>query len=470
MELIMTKSLKHTIRSIREEDRNNNPLLGYMFSLVEDNQINNELFISKDYNYLTLRGNSEFSFLPAGKEHLTNDDGTWSRKNRVSTTIGRFIRKFVDIEAFNKHAYAVGLSTITDKMVEDFVIKLGSRNLSIENFRIEDVIRIVKGQDIAYWYHEDNYDMSGSLGNSCMRYNHCSDYFDIYTQNPKQVSMLCMVVEDVLHGRCILWNDGTNTYYDRIYYNNEYTNSIIESYCLDQGFLPVSRLKKIDLDHSDFKSYPYMDNMYILDVDDDTLYNGETDCCGSGYRTLRDTGGGYEEEDPTVYSDWHGDSIPENDAVWCDCVDSYVRSGDTVMYYDSYSGRNSAPIGWDGICYVSSRNEYHILENCVEDRDGDMQHVDDVQCLSERHYDSEFTTEDVVEDYCGDYILDDDAVRLCEKYYGNTNNPTMWAHTDEVTVLDDGTAILTEDCVTDEHGNQQHKYEVNDEVVHNTQD
>jgi hypothetical protein len=45
-----------------------------------------------------------------------------------------------------------------------------------------DEFEIVYGTDILHWYSESNYSESkGELGTSCMRYNRCRDYLQIYS-------------------------------------------------------------------------------------------------------------------------------------------------------------------------------------------------------------------------------------------------------------------------------------------------
>lgn len=48
----------------------------------------------------------------------------------------------------------------------------------------------------------------------------------------------------------------------------------------------------IQLDKSEFDEYPYMDTFYMLDTDRDRLTN---DSDGDYDRTLRSTGGGYDD-------------------------------------------------------------------------------------------------------------------------------------------------------------------------------
>lgn len=69
------------------------------------------VFTGGEISFLTMRG-AEFSYLPKGKPHLTNDDGTWKREGRQTGKPSKAIRKVLtknalklfkesDFEAFN---------------------------------------------------------------------------------------------------------------------------------------------------------------------------------------------------------------------------------------------------------------------------------------------------------------------------------------------------------------------------------
>lgn len=99
------------------------------------------------------------------------------------TTIGRVVR---GILTDNSIPY-------TDREIEKFVNKFKAAydSSKIKNSKVEQ-IRIVKGEDIRYWYLSDRYceetsSGKGSLGKSCMRYQSCQQFLDIYVNNPDQI-------------------------------------------------------------------------------------------------------------------------------------------------------------------------------------------------------------------------------------------------------------------------------------------
>ena len=81
--------------------------------------------------------------------------------------------------------------SITSQEVEKFVNSYKTRfKMMID---MESLFEFVKGEDIRKWYLEDNYQLiRGQLGNSCMRYNKCQSYLDIYTKNPDVCQLLIL--------------------------------------------------------------------------------------------------------------------------------------------------------------------------------------------------------------------------------------------------------------------------------------
>lgn len=94
---------------------------------------------------------------------------------------------------------------------------------------------VVKGDDILTAYAETSYsnDISGSstLHKSCMRYNRCAKFFNVYTKNPEHVAMLVGERAGKVVSRALIWTaewfnwfEPTNDYkrlLDRPYFLNE---------------------------------------------------------------------------------------------------------------------------------------------------------------------------------------------------------------------------------------------------------
>jgi len=109
------------------------------------------------------------------------------KKERNELRIGKIINKL-----FPKK--------YSDKQIEEFVnLVKGTLEKQTEKFLI------VEGDEIAFWYKEENYKESkGSLGQSCMRGN-SERIFKIYTENPEVCRMVILVEDDKLLGRSLLW-------------------------------------------------------------------------------------------------------------------------------------------------------------------------------------------------------------------------------------------------------------------------
>lgn len=459
--ITVSSSLRRTIDSISKND--DTVLFSFMRNILSGDY-NTNLFVNPNIDYITMRGDKTISFLPDGKEHIVNEDGTWSRKNRVETTVGRFTRKLIDIEHYNKHAKVFGTPVINDKMIEDFVIKLGAKNMAMENFKPEDCISIVKGVEIAHWYLEDCYaEGGGSLNNSCMRYENCQEYFGIYTDNPKQVSMLIFVQDDLLHGRCILWHKDGKTYFDRIYYTHEYIEAIIKEYCLEQGWQHASHMGSITLDKNDFRYYPYLDTMFYYS--DGKLYSDASGIYAE--RIYRETGGGFETgegDDSYVWSDYEDRDILSDDAVWCNPIDSYVHINNaTRVIVDSRGNEEYYPDDHEDIVMIGYKCYHRNL--VVEDIDGDYILLEDATELSEEFYEyPAWTAETTIETEDGHTILESDAVELDTDFY--PSGGVYHEDSDQIIETTNGGFILKTDSIEID-GEIYHK---DDETVHNTED
>lgn len=112
------------------------------------------------------------------------------KKSGIKTRVGRLLGRFVDVNLYNK--------------------ELGRINsiLAADNYEIE----VVQGEDIRkFYHHESYYPKSGTLNGSCMRGDHCQDFFNVYTKNPDLVKMAVLRkkgdLKTKIRGRALLWQD-----------------------------------------------------------------------------------------------------------------------------------------------------------------------------------------------------------------------------------------------------------------------
>jgi hypothetical protein len=122
---------------------------------------------------------------------------------------------------------------------------------------------------------------------------------------------------------------------------------------------------RIQLKNKTYGRYPYMDTFRRLDPDTGILYNDEEDD-NEGHYLLHDTSGGYDETSSGVYSEWEGENIPEDRAVWSDYVDSYLWDSRAVQVTrGSRSHRGWYPEDHDDIVYDEWIDEYINRDDAV---------------------------------------------------------------------------------------------------------
>ena len=302
-------------------------------------------------------------------------------KSRNSVSLGKFVNKLLP-------------GKYSDKDREDFV---NSFKASIEQGG--ERFQIVEGDDIAFWYNSKNYkEKSGTLGNSCMAEK--SGIFDIYVKNPGVCRMLILTEDDKLIGRALVWKlnsvkwarkdlEGVEYFMDRQYTIKDSDVNKFRNYAKEQGWSYKSynnhhsfntitvngEEKNVDITVQvgkanrsyDYGRYPYMDTFRRYDPSSGILYNDdESDSQYEGQYLLQDTGGGYEEIQSGVYSEWYDRTIPDDEAVWSDGVDSYLFR-DRAVRVETGSSRSRGwwPEDYDDIVFDEWIDEYLHVRDAV---------------------------------------------------------------------------------------------------------
>lgn len=160
--------------------------------------------------------------------------------------------------------------------------------------RIKFTFKILSGNDIRKYYHGDMYrGCSGSLGNSCMKYDNCQRYMGLYVDNSDVVTMLGMFDDDqYLLGRALLWNFDSYKVMDRIYtvndeelsyqfkrwaiangYMYKYEQKWNNSLAFELGGKKIEQKFAIQLKNWKYDRYPYMDTFKFFDKTKGILYN-----------------------------------------------------------------------------------------------------------------------------------------------------------------------------------------------------
>lgn len=162
--------------------------------------------------------------------------------------VGKFVNKILTKAGYD----------FTPVQIEDFVNKYKTqmklRNNTLSRFEI------VKGEDIRKYYLSNTYfSKTGSLWGSCMKGKSCQPYFDIYVDNPNQVSMIilrqeegyvedyvdedtgeviALPVQDKITGRALLCTDNKGRkIMDRIYVNDTADIEFFKEFANKNGFL-----------------------------------------------------------------------------------------------------------------------------------------------------------------------------------------------------------------------------------------
>lgn len=288
------------------------------------------------------------------REEDKGDDGEkdfWKIRGRSEISIGRLIRRLFGTE-FEQ----------TDN--ENFVNKYKALIRSEKEY---GNFELVKGKDIIFWYDGKRYESNrGTLGNSCMSGSGCHNYFGIYSENPKKVSLCILKNEkgDKIKGRAIVWKldePKDLIFMDRIYVNDDADINLFIKYAKAHGWATKNRQNyydndiiypngkksnlaiKVILDDTNFNRYPYMDTLRYFYRDDKILSSKYLDEY-SNKITLNDTGGYYnefngEDYEPEYVEDWRGNEILENESVWCEYDESYCLSNEAIHVSKGEHGR-----------------------------------------------------------------------------------------------------------------------------------
>lgn len=326
-----------------------------------------ELLITDEVRALSIRKDVfEVAFTPKGKDLIYSNESqrTWSREGRQTGKPGRIIKKLL-------------AKDYKERDIELFSNQLKAELMSFGDFAI------VSGEDICYWYNSDNYyRISGTLGNSCMRYNECQCYFDVYKDLAK---MLICTKDGKLLGRAILWEIDGKTYMDRVYVCMDYLEEQFYQYAMEKGWtirednsLLYDESSQRWLEASDnyknprelnitltctykYPKFPYMDSFRYFDPETLTLYCSYPDfctihlsntdgyynegteyecpCCGDRIMIYDD-----DEDHPWYWSELYEEYICPDCAIYNDYTETYIHNNTTVVKVWNEGCRIEVPI------------------------------------------------------------------------------------------------------------------------------
>lgn len=296
-------------------------------------------------------------------------------KSRNEVGLGRFVNKLFP-------------GKYNSKQIEEFI---NSFKASLE--KAGEYFELVEGDDIEFWYNSENYkEKSGTLGNSCMAQKR--NLFGIYTQNPDVCKMLILKEDDKILGRALVWklnslnikkNEDPGFFMDRQYTIKDSDVQKFRNYAIEQGWAYKSynnhhSFGTINIDgedrnvgmtvqvkDKDYNRYPYMDTFRRYDVNNGILHNDEDqDSEYEGQYILEDTGGGYQEIEGGVYSEWYDRRISDDDAVWSEPLSDYLIRDRAVEVRRGYSRRRGwYPEDYDDIFHDEDHDEYFHIDDGV---------------------------------------------------------------------------------------------------------
>ena len=292
----------------------------------------------------------------------------WNPEQRFHTSIHKVLNKLFPIEFTEreKNIFAEAyykLVVITDK-----------------NYAFS----IVKGEAIREAYLDANYlqpSNGGTLWNSCMRYNYCQDYLDIYVDNPAIVSMAVLRKNNMVVARALIWTDDNGgKHIDRIYTYDAKAESLITA-SLDSLSYPYLRAfhgdqkyqLEISLDYTEminYRKYPYMDSLRYYNTDNSTLQNHNI-----GFQDFLE----FNQTDGTYYS-------IDNESHECEFCGSSSTNNDFLS--EVTLGRGSGSYGCDECVTYSEVLDRNLRSDCASYCDYSTSYVpeDDMLVLSDGSY------------------------------------------------------------------------------------
>lgn len=424
----ISKSLRALIKENRNKSRvaailnricyRNSVNSGYPVELQKPNRLLNPELIGDYFTFREQQG--MISYMPAGKEQIINDDGTWARQGRQAIKPGRWARAMI-------HPRVIKLLRLKDSELSDIAtaVKLAEQAAQMTF----ELIPPAKAYERKWFV--DGID-------SCMWDSPVGPFYDACGAQ----ALVCVNHQGVYRARAIVWfnvKPGNITFMDRIYADSPEVVEGMKQYAMSQGWYHkesqcrgeadvvapdgTSESRELtvrcrDLDEISF--YPYLDTLYY--ATDSWVSNWQ----GESRYTLTYTDGSREEQE-----DDHDGEVCTVDGDWISDEDAICVGED---WYSSNDRR---------ICWVEEDDEYNLRENCV--RVGNDWYRDDSDSIVSLHDGEYALAEEAV--LIGDeyyHVDDDDVVCVDGEYYLTSDDKIVevdgkWYRrdSDELVVVDD---------------------------------
>jgi hypothetical protein len=323
-----------------------NDNISSFFLSMEDNQD-----YAFQYSFFDItEDESTMSFIQANKyqeipQIRGNGDMVWSCNSRNEIRIGRLINKIAPFYTPSE----------IEKWVNAF--KAEYKN-ALKNIKF----KIVDRYDIAKYYNGKKYSCgNGSLNKSCMRYDQCENYMELYIRNPDKIKMLILQEGkgDLIAGRAILWklDEPKDTWLlDRIYVKEDSDVILFKKHAEKQGWLykasqtfdatkvvkegfEVDINMKVNINGENFKYFPYIDTLLYYNIKEKYLTNVEKEYDSVPHMIkLRETNGGDSGNENFVYDILNKEFINIEDSVYCYYGDGYTHKNNAffIKEFDEY--------------------------------------------------------------------------------------------------------------------------------------
>jgi len=309
-------------------------------SLLLKKRHSNDDLVEDFVNHISIsrEDKGKISYLTKERFAVIDESEIWTSSRRFQAKPGGFISKV--------------FKNIPSKEVELFSTLF--RNVSN---RLNVNLQVVKGERIRDFYYYESYASdNGSLGASCMRYDSCQKYMNIYVENTEVVSMLVILNDHgSLIGRALLWDCAGYKIMDRIYTTNDEkyafyfkewatkNNYLFKS---NQNWFDTMTFEKIGdkkqelkidikLPNSDYRYYPYMDTFKFFNADTGTISNYQPK---GDFYTICTTDGSKYDSDYLVLDVIDKVFRYRHDAVYVRYIDGFT-TGNNVSYseiHDEY--------------------------------------------------------------------------------------------------------------------------------------
>lgn len=189
-------------------------------------------------SYIDITNNNDMiSYLPLDKfKRLNDNEDPYKSRLRQVMKIGKFLRTILNKD-------------VSEREVEKYVNSYkSSYDICISG--LSDKLKLVSGEDIRFWYCEDQYVKGGGmLNSSCMRYKNKGPEMQMFVDNPDVIQLLILLNEDnKLLGRALIWKlvepDG-KTFMDYVYARYDKDNELFWMFAEQRDWLYADNRKNI---------------------------------------------------------------------------------------------------------------------------------------------------------------------------------------------------------------------------------